>query len=165
MIATTSKNPGIIKFAADLQGAADRLDITLAKFCQKLTYDLYQLIVMETPVDTGRARASWNVAVDEPDESVPPAIPEADQKQREEQRKAGRAVGIHPMFGQFAAQPPAPAVINGIDGKRKIFITSSLIYINALEQGHSQQRPHGMVRVNVAAMEATLEAAAKASRE
>lgn len=160
MISTTSKNPGVIQFAANLQRAADRLDITIAKFCQKLVWDLYQLIVTETPVDTGRARASWNVAFDAPDETVPPAIPDEDRKKREAEKKAGHSVGIHPMYQQFADIPPQPAAINEIDGKHKIFITSNLEYINALEHGHSQQRPHGMVRVNVAAMEASIEAAA-----
>lgn len=160
-VATTSKHPGVIQFAANLQGAADRLDIKLATFLQKLVWDLYQLIVMETPVDTGRARESWNVAFDEPNESVPPAIPDEDKKKRAADKAAGRNVGIHPIFQQFAAVPPRPTLINDIDGKHKIFITSNLEYINALEHGHSQQRPHGMVRVNVAAMEAAIEAAAR----
>lgn len=165
MITTTSRNPGVIKFAADLQKAADRQHVAIGKFCQKLTYDLYQLIVMDTPVDTGRARASWNVALDEPDESVPAGIPDEERKKREAAKRAGGHVGIDSRFEQFATNPPTPDVIKDIDGKRKIFITSSLVYINELENGHSDQRPHGMVRVNLAAMEAAVEAAGMAARE
>lgn len=158
-VATTSKNPGVIRFAANLQRAADRLDMRLALFVEKLVLDLYTLIVMGTPVDTGRARASWNVAFDQPDEKVPPLIPSGDKSAREAARKAGKSVGIHPMFQQFEGIPPAPAAIKGIDAKRKIFITSNLAYINALEQGHSGQAPQGMVRIAVASMETAVEVA------
>lgn len=80
-----------------------------------------------TPVDTGRARASWIMSEGEPSTFVQPP-------------------------GKYAG-PGAP--INPT-GKQSVFIVSNLDYIEPLEHGHSQQAPQGMVRLSIAEVSARI---------
>jgi hypothetical protein len=160
-----SNHPGIIKFHADLEKAAGLVPIALETFLKALTLKLFQAIVTDTPVDTGRARASWNVGIGEPDTTVPPDISEADKKDRAHRRSNLEPLRAHPQFAAAVESARVPANLSEIDGTKKIFITSNLVYIEALEHGHSQrQAPHGMVAVNVAAMETYIEAGIQAAQ-
>lgn len=161
-----SGNAGVIQFRADLQRAADSVEVKLALFLKKLTLDLFNLIVGDTPVDTGRARASWNIALNEPNLAIPPDIPAEDRKARDAARARGESLGPHPLFSDFAGEkPPLPHILEQIDGTQRIFITSNLVYIGALESGHSGQAPQGMVALNVAALEASVQAALNESSD
>lgn len=127
-------------------------------------YVRLQGVVLLTPVDTGRARASWNVAVGSPDSSIPPA-----------RRGAPSAAGAE------AAQEQARARLVGLGTYQTVWITSSLVYMRALEfggypnppklgtwdrrqrryvvrsaGGYSKQAPQGMVRLTFAAIQAAL---------
>lgn len=42
----------------------------LTRFLQKITFELHEAIVMKTPVDTGAARASWNVSIGQPQYAI-----------------------------------------------------------------------------------------------
>lgn len=109
----------------DLAEFAKRIDVKLGLVVEKISYDLHGKITKRTPVDTGRARASWGVAIGEPDRSPPP-LP-------------GKQSYEAPSFGDVK-----------IDGKSPVFITSNLVYMEPLENGHSGQAPHGMVAISVA---------------
>ena len=110
---------------------AQKLDLDLATVARKLTLDAWTKLSRRTPVDTGRARASWIVSVNEPG-GGPPLLP-----------------GNYP--------PPAAPGVDGIDGSTAIFVTSNLIYMEALENGHSKQAPKGMVRITVAEIAAEID--------
>lgn len=85
-------------------------------------------IMRRTPVDTGRARANWNVAVGQIDRSV-----------NEE------------SFDQSGAQQRGQGVILGsFRAGDVLYITNSLEYVPALERGSSRQAPQGMVAVTAA---------------
>lgn len=81
-----------------------------------------------TPVDTGRARASWAMSEGTPSTLVPPE----------------------------GSYPDLPTFINPT-GKTNVFIVSNLDYIHALEHGHSDQAPQGMVRLTIAEVSAKIE--------
>jgi hypothetical protein len=110
-------------------------------------------VILMTPVDTGRARASWNVSAGSPSTRVPPP---------------GR-------YRRPAAIGPARQALSGIGLYDSIWITSTLPYIKVLEyggypdppklgswdkrrgvyvikssKGFSKQAPRGMVRVTYA---------------
>ena len=132
------------QFAVDLDRYSKILGITRVRMYRKLTVDLWNNIVMRTPVDTGRARASWNVAVGSPDPSVPPELEE----------------------GETYADPTLPGLANSLDADQMIYITSNLDYIQALEDGHSKQSPpNNMVKMavveEVARLQLNIEAASK----
>ena len=101
-------------------------------------------IVQRTPVDTGRARGGWEVAID----ATPPDSSDVD------------ASG-----GATIAR--AAAVITGAKAGSSIVIRNSVPYINMLEYGgHSPQAPAGMVRITVQEIRSIVDrAAAKAKRE
>ncbi len=86
-----------------------------------------QLLIDQTPVKTGRARANWNNAIDEPDTSV-------DMDARDPDGYEGKV-----QAAEFAAQIKEPS---------KTYITNSLDYVvKGLENGTSQQAPVGIVKV------------------
>lgn len=92
------------------------------------------LLKLKTPVDTGRARASWVISVGSINTSVAP------------EAASGQKV--------VTADPSIPAVQVG----QVAYVTNSLPYIRALEYGHSAQAPAGMVRLTAAEMPARIAA-------
>jgi len=108
----------------------EQLMSTLRKNADKLVRGLaleaQGRLVRKTPVDTGRARANWNVARTSPDRS---ADRDADRSDVPAKLVEGRAT-----IAEFGA------------GDR-IFLTNALPYIPELEKGSSDQAPNGMVRV------------------
>lgn len=120
-------NKEIIKFEADLDAYAKRLNKDIARVTAEVIIETYAKIVEKTPVDTGRARASW---------------------------------GVDSEWGQYVAAEGDPKGIEQISkinvdackNKRVWWIFNNLKYIRALEFGHSDQAPNGMVRLSIAEM-------------
>lgn len=82
-------------------------------------------LILTTPVDTGRARGNWNVAVGHIDSGV----------------------RLLDFPDPSAAQSEAQAAIAPWRlGDGAIFIANSLPYIMPLENGSSAQAPNGMVQ-------------------
>ena len=85
-------------------------------------------------MDTGRARGSWTISVNQADRSVlPPAPP-----------------------GQVYPPPPIGALDVRIN--EQIVISNNLPYILELENGHSQQAPVGMAAVSIEEVQLKMEA-------
>ncbi len=112
--------------AASLRGKALRVGVSTDKVVRDVATAILQKVVPATPVDTGQARANWqvNVANEVPD--VPFLKGHVDPDGQ----------------GTVAA---GMAVIAGarIPGQT-IFISNSAPYIEALDQGWSGQAPFGM---------------------
>lgn len=89
-----------------------------------------QVVVLATPVDTGRARANWIASVIAP---------------------ADRADNKPDPSGQAAINQAAAVVGSYKLEFGSIFLTNNVEYILPLEQGHSQQAPHGMVQQAIVA--------------
>lgn len=109
---------------------AKKLEVAIETVMQKLALDIHKGVTERTPVDTGRARASWQLGLGEMNAAVADEVPE----------------------GQ-TLPPPGPVDVSGIDGKRVVFITNNLPYAEPLENGHSQQAPAGMVSVTLIEVE------------
>lgn len=91
-------------------------------------------VVLATPVDTGRARSNWQVAIDQtPEGTVGPYVP----------GKSASTAGANAS----AALDAGRAVISGYDGDRnhELHITNNLAYIGRLNTGWSAQAPAGFV--------------------
>jgi len=107
----------------------DRLWVALRKF----TLDLMAEIMARTPVDTGRARASWLPYI------------------RAQGGQAGvggtpRGSPLRKKEGSYKLVSPRA---KSSRGEMSVRVWSSVPYIVALEYGHSKQAPKGMVRVTV----------------
>lgn len=100
-------------------------------------------VVLATPVDTGRARANWQVELGEPAQGV---IGDPNDK------KAG-----FDKSGQSAISQGAET-IKGYKSGSSINITNNLPYIERLNDGWSAQAPSGFVekavQVGISAMQA-----------
>jgi hypothetical protein len=95
---------------------------SIAKAIELIAVDLYNRIVDKTPVDTGKAKANWNMSVDSVDTTV------TDSTTR---KLIGSLGGISP------------------NGDSTVWITNHLHYIYELEHGRSGQAPSGMVLVSI----------------
>jgi len=127
---------------------ADKFQIAVDKWAKKLKTDVqtftrmtaimvHDRIVIRTPVDTGRARASWNIVAGEsPDTSVQDAAFSG---------------------GEGAGTSTAKAKQNGLAVGNSYVISNNLPYIQRLEQGSSRQAPAGMVLLAIAEVEVILE--------
>jgi hypothetical protein len=98
------------------------------KFHKKLALDVLRGIVMRTPVDTGRARANWQVTIDVPPENTV------------EKEDEGGESTISEGLGE----------LHNLRPYHVIWITNNLPYIETLEDGSSEQAPTGMVAVTLA---------------
>lgn len=125
------------KFELELDAFCKKVEQSAATVTKRVAFDLFRRIVRKTPVDTGRARAAWNMSVNEAHRTVPPE---------------GQASYPEPTAGALVVQPGD-----------EIWISNNLPYIVKLEEGgytkkketgktkggFSLQAPHGMVAVSI----------------
>lgn len=140
----TAELPNFQRFQADLEAFSKLIDVELGQVVRKVAIDLHDAIVRRTPVDQGRARNSWGMTLDIPkqpslDDLEPSPIYTGDSQ------------------GQQAKATQAVLEALKTDPYRVVWITSNLIYIVRLENGHSQQAPAGMFAVSVAEAELEIE--------
>lgn len=95
---------------------------------RKIALEALTRVVQKSPVDTGRFRGNWNVAVGSPNTSA--------------------SASPDPSGGQTLAL--GGQAIGQATGLQQIFVTNSLPYASALENGSSQQAPAGVVAVTAA---------------
>ncbi len=121
-------------FKAPIAEFAKLLNLTQATVVRVIAADLWKMIIERTPVDTGRARASWGLSEGAPISTTPP-----------EGTYSGVSTSVNPTAWA------------GITGVKPVFIVSNLEYIEPLENGHSQrQAPAGMVRISIAEVSARI---------
>jgi len=108
-------------FSLQLDAFAAKVKVAPSKVVKRVAFDLFGRIVKRTPVDTGRARASWTIALNHADRTVQPP---------------GRYNA--PKIG-FLDVKPGDSVV----------ISNNLPYITALEDGHSRKAPLGMVKLSI----------------
>lgn len=110
-------------FNVNIDDWASKIKLAPGTVVKRVGFDLFGRIVRKTPVDTGRARASWNISVNEADRSVQPE---------------GQPSYQEPKIGALVVRPGD-----------SIVISNNLPYITALEDAHSQQAPAGMVALSI----------------
>ncbi len=145
---------GIVKFKEGLiEAVAKACDIAVAEVQKTTTIEAFNSLIFLTPVDTGYARNSWALGIGSPSDFVPPELPKETVKAFHDAKKKNK-VAPQPLL-------PAPSFpmeqLSLVDGKRPVYITSNIVYMQALEDGHSTQRPEGMVRVTLSHLEIDLE--------
>lgn len=111
---------------------AERIPGRIGKVKRLAAFHIWNGVTIQTPRDTGRAAASWNMAVENADLSV---APEAESV---------------PM--------PMPPTIGKVAPGRRIVISNNLPYIVPLNDGHSTQAPAGFVQSVVREVLANLKA-------
>ena len=138
-----SNASNVIAFKADLKKFAEKTEMSMNKLIRYVVLSLWTKITERTPVDTGRARASWNLGVGAIDSKVP-----SESTKKSEGKNKTKSSPPKSPENKF------PALSKSQDlGEKPIYITSNLDYIQYLESGHSQQAVGGMVRISIAEIE------------
>ena len=125
--------------AAQAKAAVSRFNAELRNFAKQVAPQelrdvkrkigmkaLYRLI-LKTPVDTGRARANWQVTLN------------VDSNMSLE--RTDKSGGPTLVAGE--------ATLSNVKAHDVIYITNNVAYIEVLENGHSKQAPAGMLAVTV----------------
>lgn len=94
---------------------------------QKIALELFSRVILRSPVDAGRFRGNWQVAIGE----IPDGTLDLDDKTGQATISKAQAVALNVTAGQV------------------IYLVNNLPYGPRLEEGHSQQAPHGMVALSV----------------
>jgi hypothetical protein len=99
-------------FALDIEKFSKDAGLEINLVVRKISLDAYTRVTKKTPVDTGRARANWNLSVGNIDDTTTQSV-----------------------------MQKSPMLPKNTGLTKAIYITNSLPYINALEHGHSTQAP------------------------
>ncbi|WP_445364960.1 hypothetical protein ACJJJB_11650 [Microbulbifer sp. ANSA001] len=114
-----------MKFSASLKKFNDDALAEADRLYRATNIELFNSVIRDTPVDTGRARGNWQTTVGTPAQSSSLRL---DRSGAEAQAE----------------------VIQNVSGLDKVnYLINNLPYIQPLEYGHSKQAPAGMVRRNV----------------
>ncbi len=120
------------QLAARLDRIANLIPIEHERVMRKVALAVDQVVVLRTPVDTGRARSNWVVTLGKGTRlEVPPTF---------FQKSGGSALASAKiMIAKFRIQ------------LRSLFIQNNVPYIEQLENGRSAQAPNGMLRFGLLA--------------
>lgn len=99
---------------------------------KKLALEALRRVVLKSPVDTGRFRGNWQVAIGV--------------------RPNGVVETVDPSGGATIANGTRP--ISALDQLDVVYLVNNLPYAQRLEDGYSGQAPQGMVAVTVAEINA-----------
>lgn len=132
------------QFAGLIRIIGRRVEQNSDALTRKVALAVDAAVVMATPVDTGRARSNWQVALDvAPEGTREPYSP----------GEEGSTSGPNAQ----AAIDQGKQVIGSYTTGKTIHITNNLPYIGRLNDGHSAQAPSGFVEkaviVGVAAVQ------------
>ncbi|ELY4544119.1 HK97 gp10 family phage protein [Cronobacter sakazakii] len=131
-------------FMASINAFVDRAKANQEKVLRKVFLSIHTRLVQMSPVDTGRFRGNWQTGLD----NLPEGTLDMFDKTGTETIARGALV-----IEQFKV------------GMKSVYFTNNLPYAYALEMGHSQQAPGGMVRITAAEFQRFFDAAAKEVRK
>ena len=115
-------------FALDITNWTEKTKARVTLASRKIALEVFTRVILRSPVDTGRFRGNWQVAIG----SVPAGTLEVDDK-------SGQAT-----IGKMTAKAL------GLEAGDVITLVNNLPYAWRLETGWSQQAPGGMVGLSVA---------------
>ena len=115
------------------------------KLVRKAALAADQGAVLATPVDTGRARASWIVTIGSASGDTTAPVESGERKS-----------GAREAANTQAALDQANITVATRPRGASIFIANNVEYIKHLNDGTSQQAPHGMIQAGVKAAEAAV---------
>jgi hypothetical protein len=126
-------------FSEQVAAWSQKTEAKLELAVRKIALDAFREVIMMSPVDTGRFRGNWQVAIG----TIPTGTMELEDK-------AGTAT---------VSKVQAEAM--GLKAGQVIYLVNNLPYAAALENGHSNQAPAGMVRLTVQRWKPIVEAVAR----
>jgi hypothetical protein len=126
-------------FSDDLKKWAVKTKEKCENIGPKIALELFSRIVQYTPVDTGRARANWQIGGS----------------------LNSTSLNVYDPMGKGSGTVKYGAsILSAMPDTKIIWIFNNLVYIVPLEYGHSDQAPNGMVRRAIAEFQALIAKAA-----
>ncbi len=116
-----------VSFALDVSKWCDKARDNADLVVRKVALDLFSRIILRSPVDTGRFRGNWQVAIG----NVPDGTIEIEDKTGQATISKATAEAANVRAGQV------------------IYLVNNLPYAWTLETGHSKQAPAGMVGITL----------------
>lgn len=159
-------------FAASISTFVEKTKVNADYVLRKIAMDCLEGVIMKSPVDTGRFRASWRVGINSVDLSVEEAPPpKTKPKQGRSTDAAGRMIVT--KAGESNEPPKVSYSLEATlsDGASKIetakfgdsiTVSNNLPYAERLENGWSQQAPQGMLKLTFEEVKAGFEATVEA---
>lgn len=114
-------------FELQIQRFVDKAKGNTTLVVRKVSLDLFRRVIMKSPVDRGRFKGNWQVAIG----AIPAGILEIDDKSGTATIAKATAVTLNMKAGEV------------------IYLVNHLPYGPRLEYGWSKQAPGGMVRLTV----------------
>ncbi len=132
------------EFEFEMDKGVEQIVAKFVQFHRSVAIEVYRQILNQSPVWTGRFRASHTIAVGSPDEDAHPGLPKKDLPRWPEKPK--REIRA-PSLGDATTR------LNGLQPFQVIWINNSLPYAASLEDGTSTQAPFGVYTVALASAE------------
>jgi len=123
-------------WSPNLKLFAKSIEVDLTKVLKKVGFDVLRGVIQKTPVDTGRARSSWELTVDKENVNPPPA--------------SGTSFN-----GVGEAIAKGTAELQNVGPYSTIIVSTNLDYMEYLENGSSKQAPNGMVAITLEEVKAS----------
>lgn len=126
-------------FALDVSKFVQKVQARADLVVRKIALDVFSKVIMRSPVDTGRFRGNWQVAIGE----IPAGTVDVNDKEGTATIAKVTAEALKLKAGQV------------------IFLVNNLPYAWPLENGHSSQAPSGMVGITVVEYQQIVDAAVR----
>lgn len=126
-------------FSDQIAAFARKTEAKIETAIRKIALDVFSEVILKSPVDTGRFRGNWQVAIG----NVPAGTLEVEDK-------TGTVT-----IGKVQAE------VLSLKAGDTIYLVNNLPYALPLEYGHSGQAPEGMVRITVQRFKPIVEAVAR----
>lgn len=126
-------------FTAQIGAFVEKAKGNIDLVVRKIALEMFSRVIQKSPVDTGRFKGNWQVAIG----SIPAGTLQLDDK-------AGTAT-----------MAKVTAATLSLEAGQVIYLVNNLEYAQALEYGHSKQAPSGMVRLTISEFNAVVERAAQ----
>lgn len=114
-------------FGQQVRAFTDDAKEKTALAVQRIALEMFERVILRSPVDTGRFRGNWQVGIG----NVPAGTLELDDK-------SGRATVSNAQAAALSLEPG-----------QSITLVNNLPYAQRLEDGYSSQAPAGMVALTV----------------
>lgn len=131
-----------MSFSSDIEKIAKKLNQSIESTVRATVLELFGSIILDTPVLKGRAQGNWQTSINEP------------------------ITSIVDRTGEAEAIAELKNVAGGSIAGKILWLSNNLPYIRRIEfDGHSSiKAPAGMVRINVARIQAIVRNAAKENK-
>lgn len=127
--------------AANIRLMANNVEVNVPRLIRQVALAIDQVLIVSTPVDTGRARGNWQVSINSPKAGLVGGVPLSNKTD---------SIGVPGASGQFAIESAIQAT-QGFEGG-SIYIVNNLPYIvgpGTLNDGHSKQASPGFIQAAI----------------